>query len=214
MTDQQATVEEVESGGKRRERRDAVENRQRLLAEAKKLFARQGASETSMHEIARAAGVGQGTLYRHFADKGELCHALIREDLAEFRERIGALLADRIRFPSPLGRLELLIREKNQLTESHLPLFAVMAEESAKPGKKGPFRGPFHTWLRDQITALLEEATALGETGDLDIGFTADALLAAVAPHLYSYQRQELGYTRERINVAMQRLFVDGLRLK
>ena len=212
MTDQQATLEEIENGGKRRERRDAVENRQRLLAEAKKLFAEQGAAATTMHELARAAGVGQGTLYRHFADKGEVCHALIREDLGEFRERVGALIGDRSATASPLGRLELLIREKNLLTESHLPLFAVMAEESAKPGKKGPFRGPFHMWLREQITLLLEEATALGETGDLDIAFTADALLAAVAPHLYSYQRQELGYTRERINAAMQRLFVDGLR--
>src|SRR5690606_37833343 len=64
---------------RQRERRDARENRQRLLAAAKRLFAAQGVDATSMHEIARTAGVGQGTLYRHFADKAELCHALLKE---------------------------------------------------------------------------------------------------------------------------------------
>ena len=40
------------------------------------------------------------------------------------------------------------------------------------------------------------------------------AILAAVAPHLYRYQRQELGYSSERIMAAMRRLFIDGLRQK
>jgi AcrR family transcriptional regulator len=209
---QQQGTAAIEGTAGRRERRDAVENRQRLLSVAKALFAQQGAAGTNMHEIARAAGVGQGTLYRHFAHKGEICHALIREDLAEFRERVGAQIADRAASPSPLARLEQLIEQKNQLTESHLPLFAIMAEHDAKPGKRGPARGSFHAWMHEHICALLDEARACQEIGELDVPFTADALLAAVAPAIYSYQRQELGYTRERINAAMRRLFVDGVR--
>ena len=195
----------------RQERRDARENRDRLLAVAKQLFAAQGIDATSMYEIARAACVGQGTLYRHFADKGEICHALIKEDLAAFMERVGAMIGAGAG-AAPLARLDTLIAEKNRLTESHLPLFAAMDEASAGARRAKPFRGPFHTWLHEQISILLAEAVARGEVADLDIAFTADAILAATAPPLYQYQRRELGYSGERIMAGMRRLFVDGLR--
>ena len=196
----------------RQERRDARENRDRLLAAAKQLFGAQGIDATSMYEIARAAGVGQGTLYRHFADKGEICHALIKEDLAAFMERVGALIASAGAESSPLARLDTLIAENNRLTESHLPLFAAMDEAPVGARRSKPFRGQFHAWLHEQICDLLTEAQALGEIADLDIAFTTDAILAAVAPQLYQYQRHELGYSGERITAGMRRLFVEGLR--
>ena len=197
---------------KRRERSDARENRQQLLAVAKQLFSVQGIEHTSMHEIGRTAGVGQATLYRHFADKGEICQALIKEDLTAFQERVGALISGAGAVASPLARLETLIVEKNRLTESHLPLFAAIDEAAAAAPHK-PFRGPFHTWLHEQITSLLAQAVARGEVAPLDAAFAADAILAAVAPHLYRYQRQNLGYSSERIMAAMRHLFIDGLRL-
>ena len=195
----------------KRERRDAVENRARLLAAAKELFAAQGVETTPMQAIAQAAGVGQGTLYRHFDDKAALCHALIKEDLTAFRVRVGALLDD-IATP-PLERLDVLMREKNLLTEGHLPLFAAM--ESSAPGGRGNRKpGPFHIWLHERIVALLDEAVARGEAAPLDAPFTADALLAAASPPLYRTQREELGYSRERIDTAMRRLFADGVRAR
>lgn len=202
----------VAEAATRPERRDARENRARLLTAAKQLFGAQGIDATSMYEIARAAGVGQGTLYRHFADKGEICHALIKEDLAAFMERVGVEIGGEGAGATPLARLELLIAEKNQLTESHLPLFAAMDEASAGARRAKPFRGPFHTWLHEQISVLLGEALALGEIAELDIAFTADAILAATAPPLYQYHRHELGYSGERITAGMRRLFIEGLR--
>src|SRR4029079_8026849 len=101
--------------------------------------------------------------------------------------------------------------EKNRLTESHLPLFAAIDEAAAAAPHK-PFRGPFHTWLHKQTPSLCAQAVALGEVAPLDAAFAADAILAAVAPHLYRYQRQELGYSSERIIAAMRHLFIDGLR--
>ena len=61
---------------------------------------------------------------------------------------------------------------------------------------------------------MLAQAIAQGEVAALDAAFAADAMLAAVAPHLYRYQRQELGYSSERIMAAMRHLFIDGLRPK
>src|SRR6185503_15095738 len=129
-----AMNDQIESIPKRRERSDARENRQQLLAVAKQLFNTQGIDSTSMHEVGRTAGVGQATLYRHFADKGEICHALIKEDLTAFQERVGALIGGAA--TSPLARLDTLLVEKNRLTESHLPLFAAIDEATtAAPNK-------------------------------------------------------------------------------
>lgn len=203
--------EPAEGGPERRQRSDARENRQQILAAAKQLFAEQAIEATSMQEIARAAGVGQGTLYRHFADKGDLCHALIREDLAAVRERVGALVADARATPSPLTRLELLIAEKIGVTEGHLPVLAAM--QDAAVAARRPFRGPFDTWVHERIVALLEQAVAQGEVAPLDIVFVADAIVAALTPAHYRYQRYDLGYSSERICAGMRQLFVERLRV-
>jgi AcrR family transcriptional regulator len=61
-------------------RRDAAENRDRLLAAASDIFDIQGL-EASVAEIARAAGVGMGTLYRRFPTKDALIDALVHDVL-------------------------------------------------------------------------------------------------------------------------------------
>jgi AcrR family transcriptional regulator len=59
-------------------RRDAVQNRQRLLAAAAEVFAEHGL-EARVEEIARVAGVGIGTLYRRFPTKDALVAALVHD---------------------------------------------------------------------------------------------------------------------------------------
>jgi AcrR family transcriptional regulator len=70
-------------------RSDAVRNRARILAAARKVFARDG-QEAQMDDIARRAGVGVGTLYRHFPTKTELVAAAVQarwDDIHEHLER-------------------------------------------------------------------------------------------------------------------------------
>jgi AcrR family transcriptional regulator len=59
-------------------RRDAAANRERLLAAAAEVFAERGL-EAGVEEIARAAGVGMGTLYRRFPTKDALIAALVHD---------------------------------------------------------------------------------------------------------------------------------------
>jgi AcrR family transcriptional regulator len=59
-------------------RRDAERNRQRILAAAAQVFTERGLDAT-LDEVARAAGVGVGTVYRRFPDKEALVAALFRE---------------------------------------------------------------------------------------------------------------------------------------
>ncbi len=72
-------------------RADARRNRQRLLAAALHTFSTEG-EKVSLERIAKAAGVGIGTLYRHFPTKETLVEAVYRDELARVRESAEELL--------------------------------------------------------------------------------------------------------------------------
>ncbi len=74
-------------------RADARRNRARILQAARELFASEE-PEVQMDDIARRAGVGVGTVYRHFADKEALMGELVRERFGLFNERLGQAVAD------------------------------------------------------------------------------------------------------------------------
>lgn len=75
-------------------RADARRNRARILAAARELFAGDP-DGVQMDDLARRAGVGVGTLYRHFPDKEALMGELVRERFELFNARLRAAIADR-----------------------------------------------------------------------------------------------------------------------
>src|SRR5882672_5628173 len=77
----------------RKPRTDAQRNRERILQVAKQAFSRSGAS-ASLDEIAKQAGVGPGTLYRHFPTREDLLAAVYRGDVASIAARADALAAE------------------------------------------------------------------------------------------------------------------------
>jgi len=72
----------------RRTKRDSERTRQGILAAARKVFARQGVTRTTLEEIAAAAGVTRGAIYWHFAGKTEL--------FFEMREQVAVPMIDQI----------------------------------------------------------------------------------------------------------------------
>jgi AcrR family transcriptional regulator len=74
-------------------RADARRNRARILQAARELFASEE-PEVQMDDIARLAGVGVGTVYRHFPDKEALMGELVRERFGLFNERLAEAVAD------------------------------------------------------------------------------------------------------------------------
>src|SRR4051812_19422467 len=79
-----------------RERADAKRNRQRILVAAGELVSRSGIEAVSMEDVARAACVGTGTLYRRFGDRAGLAYALLNEQAQDFQNAL-------IRGAPPLG---------------------------------------------------------------------------------------------------------------
>lgn len=75
-----------------RRRADAEENRARILAAARDMIA--SSKEFKLNAIAKQAGVGQGTLYRHFPTREDLLAEVYRNDVEELVTAVPALLAE------------------------------------------------------------------------------------------------------------------------
>jgi AcrR family transcriptional regulator len=82
----------VQAGPSRPMRADAQRNYQRLLDAAFAAFAEHGADDVSLEEIARQAGVGIGTLYRHFPTRQALLEAVYRDQVDAMRAKADELL--------------------------------------------------------------------------------------------------------------------------
>jgi AcrR family transcriptional regulator len=76
-------------------RADASRNRQRLLEVAHRAFSSAGEDKVTLEAIAREAGLGIGTLYRHFPTREALIEAVYRAELGRLCASAGELLADR-----------------------------------------------------------------------------------------------------------------------
>jgi AcrR family transcriptional regulator len=96
-------------------RADARRNRERIMAAGRELFAREG-PHVQMDEIAAHAGVGIGTVYRHFPTKEALLTAMVRDRFQEFAEI--ALVAEAI--PDPLEALENIMRSSAEVVEGDM----------------------------------------------------------------------------------------------
>jgi AcrR family transcriptional regulator len=86
-------------------RADARRNRDRLVAEARAAFAEYGA-DASLEDVARRAGVGIGTLYRHFPNRHALLSAVFADAVSDLLARSHALLDD----PQPCTALVAWLR--------------------------------------------------------------------------------------------------------
>lgn len=172
-----------------RERADAARNRAAVLAAAGRLFAERGVAAVSMDQVAAAAGVGKGTIFRRFGDKSGLAAALL-----DARER--ALQEAILRGPPPLGpgaepqeRLAAFAGAYLDYLLEHLDL--VRMSETATPGARYRI-GSYRFWHR-------HAAILLGGTPDPD--HAAHALLAGLAAEHVAAILPELGEKRLRAGI-------------
>nr|HRJ45338.1 TetR family transcriptional regulator [Caldilineaceae bacterium] len=182
------------------ERRDAAENRERLLAAARTLFAERGVANVTMAEIAIAAQVGKGTLYRRFANKGELCLLLLdanlREHEAEMLAHLHRLAGENTPF---LVRLEHFLLQVAAFTDHHMALLFEVQEAGITPAMEG-MDPPYFSFQHMTVNGLLRAALAAGEIGRaVDMEMLVDHLLAPLTPPYFRYLRSKRGYSVERI---------------
>jgi|HubBroStandDraft_5_1064220.scaffolds.fasta_scaffold15994_5 AcrR family transcriptional regulator len=109
-------------------RADAQRNYQRLLDAAVAVFAEHGADDASLEEIARRAGVGIGTLYRHFPTRQALLEAVYRDQVDGMRAKADELLAS----DSPSDALAEWLRALSAFSSTKRSLTAALLETLGK----------------------------------------------------------------------------------
>ena len=136
-------------------RADARRNRERILAAAREVFSEHGA-EAQMDEIARRAGVGVGTLYRHFPTKDALVGALVRIKLSDFAARARAKFEEDER---PWESFADLLREQAEIAArdaSQQRMIFAMTHDALEQA------APTIAELIDANQALIDRAKAAG----------------------------------------------------
>jgi AcrR family transcriptional regulator len=137
-----------------KERADAARNRLRVLDAAERLFAERGVAGVTMDDVAAAAGVGKGTLFRRFTNKGGLAVALLDERERELQQ---AMLSG----PPPLGPGAPAVHRLQAFVAAYLRLLArqldlVLMSETFSPGAR--LRTGAHAFWRQHCTLLLRDA--------------------------------------------------------
>ncbi len=135
----------------RKPRTDAQRNRERILEVAKKAFTRYGA-DASLDDIARQAGVGAGTLYRHFPTRDALIEAVYRSEVeklaaaartyAEEMSSIEALRAWMLLFVDHIAAKQIIAPALNSVVGGATKLYE---------GSRGQVRGAIELLVKRAI---------------------------------------------------------------
>lgn len=177
------------------ERGDAARNRALLLQAARNLIAERGADAVTMDDVAAAAGVGKGTLFRRFGSRAGLMLVLLDED--ERASQQAFLFGPPPLGPDapPLDRLVAFGRERIRFVHAHHELLS-----AANRDPQNRYNAPA-TVLRTHVRVLLQEAHT---SGNLDA--QTDALLALLDVDYVEHQLHDAGRTMQTLGNAWESL--------
>ncbi len=170
-------------------RSDALRNRAVILRTAQRLFTEQGVDAVSMTAVADEAGVGKGTLYRHFESKAELIEALLDEDQRDLQTQTFQRLRTH---RDALENLSWFLHEGLSFVERNRGYLCAGMDNLAS------LRHPAHWWWRQTIRGLLAQLPIA-----LDCDYAADLLYVMLDIHTVSFQRIARSYSIEQIEAGL-----------
>lgn len=171
----------------------------RILDAADELFARLDPTEVTMEGIAKAAGVGKGTLYRRYPTREAIAVALLDEHERRLQEQLMTAAPPLGPGASPAARMRAFYGAMVDLLDRHGHL-ALAAETGAKRFSTGAYG-----FWRAHVGSLLDAAGLQRERAAL-----VDTLLAPLAPEVFHQQSKVLGLGRNRIIAGLE-LVADGV---
>src|ERR1700722_15820299 len=181
----------------RKPRADAIRNRERVLEAAKAVFSA-GGSEASLEAVARRAGVGIGTLYRHFPTREALFEAVYRREVQQLGELAEALKSE----TDTVDALRRWLRSNVEFVATKKGMSAALALAVQSSSELTAFS---FDRLTKAVGALLDRAVAAGE---IRADISPEDLLRALVGMCYLHDQP--GW--QKSVVRLLDVFVDGLR--
>jgi AcrR family transcriptional regulator len=186
----------------RRPRADAVRNRERVLAAAKAVFSA-GGPEASLEAVAKKAGVGIGTLYRHFPARQDLFEAVYRREVQQLVE-LAEELQNAQNAPAPVDALRRWLRSNVEFVATKKGMSAALALTVQGSSDLAAFT---FDRLTKAVGALLDRA---GAAGEIRSDISPEDLLRALVGMCYMHDQP--GWQKSVIRLVD--VFVDGLRVQ
>ncbi|HUL06989.1 MAG TPA: TetR/AcrR family transcriptional regulator [Candidatus Acidoferrum sp.] len=183
----------------RRLRSDSIRNRERLLEAAAAVFSA-GGPEASLEAVAKRAGVGIGTLYRHFPTREALFEAVYRHEV----DQLAALAEQLATEAAPVDALRRWLHANVQLVATKRGMLAALA--LAVHGPSELYAYSFER-LTKAIGTLLRRAV---KAGDIRADIKPEELLRALVGMCYMHDQP--GWQRSVLRLVD--IFVDGLRAR
>jgi AcrR family transcriptional regulator len=183
----------------RKPRADAVRNRERVLGAAKAVFSA-GGPEASLEAVAKRAGVGIGTLYRHFPTRESLFEAVYRREV----EQLSELAEQLMNAKDPVEALRRWLRSNVEFVATKKGMAAALALTFQSSSELAAFS---MERLTKAVGSLLDRAVKAGEMRP-DIG--PEDLLRALVGMCYMHDQPGWQSTALRL----LDVFVDGLRVQ
>jgi AcrR family transcriptional regulator len=184
---------------KRKPRSDALRNRDRLIETAKDVLGK-GGPDASLEAVARHAGVGIGTLYRHFPTREALFHAVFKKDMEQLVETADRLIDAK----DPVEALRGWLHANVALVETKRGMLGalsiVMTDESKKAYADQSNR------ILSAVNGLLKRAA---DAGQVRQDVTADDLLQTM--YALCYAREPGPGWRPQV-LRLLDIFVEGLK--
>jgi AcrR family transcriptional regulator len=183
----------------RRPRADAVRNRERVLEAAKAVFSA-GGPDASLEAVAKRAGVGIGTLYRHFPTREALFEAVYRREVQQLVELAEALKSE----AAPVDALRRWLRSNVEFVATKKGMSAALALAVHGSSELSAFT---FDRLTNAVGALLDRAVAAGE---IRADISPEDLLRALVGMCYMHDQP--GWQKSVLRLVD--VFVDGLRVQ
>jgi AcrR family transcriptional regulator len=183
----------------RKPRADSLRNRDRLLAAARDVFSG-GGPDASLESVARVAGVGIGTLYRHFPTREALFQAVYRREVDQLVDLAVKLAAE----GPPMEALRRWLHAQIGMVATKKGMLAAL---NPAPGSASELYADSAQRLGRSVSDLMAAAVAAGVIRD-DIA-PEDVMRALIG---MCYTREQPGWQDKVIQ--LMDVFLDGLRLR
>ncbi|MCH4009649.1 TetR/AcrR family transcriptional regulator [Companilactobacillus sp.] len=182
-------------------RKDALENRQKILNISRKLFEKQDIDSIGMKEISDAAGIGIGTLYRNYENKSALSMALVYDDMETFIEKNSNALADKTL--TGVDQFKTILMSYLNFREKNMQLLNSVENDS----QQGTifYQSDIYQELVNLFKGTIKKVSP--DLTNQELTFKADMLIAMLKSDIYSFERTYRGLSQGELLDNIVKLF-------
>lgn len=193
------------------ERKDAAKHRELILQTANQLFHTQGVDKVSMHQIAKTAGIGQGTLYRRYSCKAELCIELLMDSFVQFANENDHYLTEAAERPVR-ERFETFLSTWIDYIAGKVHWLNAMKPSSLCPADHDKiYRSEPFMYVTGVIIRLLDEAISTDAMVSVNTKFAAYNIASSISPESFLFLHESEHLTTEQIKGHFISFYLDLL---